>query len=73
MRPPPNAAARYILSLDFSREQQARYTKLARKVQLGPLTEQEQAELEEFVATNSLPTILQSKARISLKKHNHAA
>lgn len=65
--------ARYILSLDFSPEEQARYAELARKVQVGALTGQEQADLDEFVAVNSLLTILQSKARISPKKHNHAA
>ena len=65
--------ARYILSLDFSPEEQVRYADLARQVQLGALSEQEQADLDEFAAANSLLMILQSKARISLKKHNHAA
>jgi hypothetical protein len=65
--------ARYVLSLDFSREEQARYAELARKVQETGLTEREQAELNEFLAANALLTILQSKARISLKKHNPAA
>jgi hypothetical protein len=65
--------ARYILSLDFAPEEQARYAELAEKVQLGNLTEQEQADLDEFVTANALLTILQSKARISLRKHNSAA
>jgi hypothetical protein len=65
--------ARYILSLDFSSEQQAHYAERAVKARDGHLTEQEEAELDEFVATNALLTILQSKARISLKKHNSAA
>ena len=65
--------ARYVLSLDFSVEEQARYAELARKVQDGVLTGQEEAELNEFVTANALLTILQSKARISLKKHNPAA
>jgi hypothetical protein len=68
-----NEHARYVLSLDFSAEEQARYADLARKVQDGHLTEQEEAELNEFVAANAILTILQSKARISLKKHNPAA
>jgi hypothetical protein len=37
------------------------------------LSEQEEAELDEFLAANALLTILQSKARVSLKKHNPAA
>lgn len=65
--------ARYVLSLDFSPEEQARYADLARKVQDGELTQPEEAELNEFVAANALLTILQSKARISLKNHNPAA
>jgi hypothetical protein len=65
--------ARYVLSLDFSAQEQARYTELSRKVQDGKLTEQEAQELNEFVAANALLAILQSKARISLKKHNSAA
>lgn len=68
-----NEHARYVLSLDFSAEEQARYGELAHKVQDGNLTEQEEAELNEFVAANALLAILQSKARISLKKHNPAA
>ena len=65
--------ARYVLSLDFSPEEQARYAELAGKVQSGVMTEQEEAELNEFLAANALLTILQSKARISIKKHNPVA
>ena len=64
--------ARYVLSLDFSSEEEAHYAELAVKAQDGDLTEQEDAELDEFVAANALLTILQSKARTSLKKHNPA-
>jgi hypothetical protein len=59
----------YVLSLDFSPKDHARYAKLAQKVQDGNLTRQEESKLDEFVAANALLTILQSKARISLKKH----
>jgi hypothetical protein len=68
-----NEHAKYGLSLDFSPEEQARYAGLADKVQGGTLTEEEDAELNEFIAVNALLTILQSKARASLKKHNPAA
>ena len=68
-----NEHSRYILSLDFSSEQQARYAELAHKAQDGALTEEEETELDEFVTANALLTILQSKARISLRKHNPAA
>jgi hypothetical protein len=65
--------AQYVLSLDFSAEERVRYAELARKVQEAGLTEQEEAELDEYLAANALLTVLQSKARISLKKHNPAA
>jgi hypothetical protein len=68
-----NEHARYVLSLDFSPEQQARYAELAEKAQDGTLTEKEESELDEFITANALLTILQSKARISLRKHNPAA
>ena len=65
--------ARYILSLDFSPDEHARYCELSAKAQTGTLTEQEQADLDEFLTTNALLMILQSKARISLKQHTPAA
>jgi hypothetical protein len=68
-----NEHARYVLSLDFSPEERAHYAELAQKVQDGVLTGEEETELSEFIAANALQTILQSKARISLKKHHPAA
>jgi hypothetical protein len=65
--------AKYVLSLGFSPEEQARYADLAERVQEGALSEQERAELDEFVATSMFLAILQSKARISLNKRNPAA
>jgi hypothetical protein len=68
-----NEHARYILTLDFSAEEQTRYAELARRNKEGGLTAEEEAELNEFVTANALLTILQSKARISLKRHSPAA
>ena len=65
--------ARYILSLDFSPQQQARYEKLSKKAQSGSLTPKEQTMLDGFLEANTLLTILQSKARISLRRRNSAA
>ena len=65
--------ARYVLSLDFTAEEQARYAELADKAQLGTLNEEEETHLNEFIAANALLGLLQSNARISLKKHNPAA
>ena len=65
--------ARYVLSLDFSTEEHARYAVLAEKAQTDTLSDQERADLDDFLAVNALLTILQAKARISLKKHVPAA
>lgn len=65
--------AKYILSLDFSKRDHARYQKLAAKAQAGKLTESEGAELDVFLAANSILTVLQSKARVAIRKHTSAA
>jgi hypothetical protein len=65
--------ARYILSLDFSKREHARYQKLAAKAQAGKLTKAEGEELDEFLTVNSMLTVLQSKARVALRKHTSAA
>jgi hypothetical protein len=65
--------ARYVLSLDFSAEQHAKYAELSDRAQAGKLSPQEQVELDDFLSVNAFLTILQSKARVSLSKHNSAA
>lgn len=65
--------ARYVLGLDFSPDQHARYADLSAIAEKGTLSQSEQAELDEFLAANCLLMILQSKARLSLKKHSSAA
>lgn len=65
--------ARYVLSLDFLPEERARYAELSDKAQTGSLNSSEQTDLDDFLSVNALLTILQSKARTSLRKHNSAA
>ena len=65
--------ARYVLSLDFSPDEHAVYAALSEKSQAGALSDQERAELDDFLTVNALLTILQAKGRISLKKHGPAA
>lgn len=60
-------AARAILNLDFTTEDQERVGVLSQKAQNGTLAPNEQAELEEYLRVNDALTILQSKARQSLK------
>jgi hypothetical protein len=65
--------AKYILSLDFPAEDLARYRALSAKAQAGTLSKGEAAELDEYLSTNSLLMVLQSKARVSLAKKSSAA
>ncbi len=69
----PPDLAKYILSLEFSPRDQARYEELSAKAQEGTLTKKEAAELDEFLSANSLLMVLQSKARVSLAKRSPAA
>jgi hypothetical protein len=65
--------AEYLLSLDFSPKQHARYDTLSKKASAGKLRPSEKAELDEMLTANAILSILQSKARISLRKHTTAA
>jgi hypothetical protein len=60
--------ANYVLGLDFSPQEHARFAELSRKAQEGALSLDEQTELDDFLSVNSLLVILQSKARVSLGK-----
>ena len=64
--------ARYVLSLDFTSDEQARYADLAAKAQEGSSALAEKAELDHLLMVNAMLAVLQSKARVSLKKHNSA-
>lgn len=59
--------ARTILKFDFEPEDHQRMEELSAKVQKDALSPEERAELEEYVRVNTQLTILQSKARLSLK------
>jgi hypothetical protein len=68
----PAEVARYFLSLGFSEQDKARYTKLA-GIEQCDLSPQERSELEALVAANTLLMLLQAKARLSLRPHQPAA
>jgi hypothetical protein len=65
--------ARYVLTLNFPPADQARYAQLAERVQQGTLSAAEQVELDEYLNVNDFLSVVQSKARTSLKNHNSAA
>jgi hypothetical protein len=60
--------ARTILKFGFDPEDHRRIDELSAKAQKGTLSPEERAELEEYVRVNTQLTILQSKARLSLKR-----
>jgi hypothetical protein len=61
-------AARGILSLSFHDQDRKRMSELAEKARQGTLTDSEREEIEGFERISSLLGLLQSKARVSLKK-----
>lgn len=61
-------AARELLSLQFSDDDQARMRELSLKAQDGTLTLTEQAEVENYRRVGYWLGILWSKARLSLKR-----
>jgi hypothetical protein len=60
--------ARYLLGLRFSDAEQATMHELAVKNQQGKITPEELRELDGYVKAGDLLAILQSKARMALKK-----
>ncbi|MDB5298666.1 MAG: hypothetical protein JWO87_329 [Phycisphaerales bacterium] len=61
--------AEYVLRLEFPPQDHARYQELSLKAQEGSLTVDEKTELEDLLTANDVLTLLQSKARLSLKRH----
>ena len=64
--------ARYILTLGFDAEDQARMSELAERNQEGALASEEQVELQNFVKAGHLLALLHSKARRSLKRRKES-
>ena len=62
-------AARSILALKFSDEDNERMNMLAAKARQGSLDSQEESVLSAYLLVGSLVDLMHSKARLSLKKH----
>jgi hypothetical protein len=69
----PTEAAKQILNLGFTEADHTRMGDLSRRAQIGTLTPGERDELEGFINVSHLIALLQSKARMSLRKHGSAA
>ena len=64
------ALAEYLLSLDFQAVDHERMNHLSAKAQDGSLTAEESRELDGYLSMGHFLAMLQSKARITLKKSN---
>jgi hypothetical protein len=60
--------ARYVLTLGFDEEDQARMRDLAERNQAASLSPEEQEELQNYVKAGHLLALLHSKARKSLQR-----
>jgi hypothetical protein len=69
----PAELASYLLKLDFPPDDHARYQQLCEMAQRGVLSKADAEELDALLIANDVLSILQSKARASLKRHNPAA
>ncbi|HWB20124.1 MAG TPA: hypothetical protein VG711_07490 [Phycisphaerales bacterium] len=69
----PKDLARTLLDLKFPEADRARYEQLSAKAQLGSLTADEQADLDDYLNLNDFLVILKTKALASLSKASSAA
>ncbi len=69
----PVHTAEVILALEFPEEDRDRMDQLAEKAREGTLTHEEQLEIDAYERVGSFLSLLQSKARISLKKAHQEA
>jgi hypothetical protein len=69
----PPELARAILSFGFPPSDHARYADLSAKAQDNSLTEDERAELEDYLNVNDFLTVLKAKAEASLRPKGSAA
>jgi hypothetical protein len=65
--------AREVLKFGFPPADHARYTQLSAKAQNSSLTEEEAAELDDYLNVNDFLTILKAKAEASLRPKGSAA
>jgi hypothetical protein len=69
----PPELARQVLKFGFPASDHARYEELSLRAQSGALSEQERAELEDYLSVNDLLIILKAKAEASLRRVDPAA
>jgi hypothetical protein len=66
----PADTAKIILTFDFRKEDRERMNDLAERAREGTLTAEEQAEIDCYERVGHFLSLLQSKARVSLRQAN---
>jgi hypothetical protein len=64
----PPDAAEFLLSIDFEEGDRQRMSRLAEVSEAGTLTVEEQAEFDSYLHIGNLLAVMQSKARLALKR-----
>lgn len=64
----PSDAAEFLLSIDFEEGDRQRTLKLAERSEAGTLTTEEQTEFDSYLHIGNLLAVIQSKARLALKR-----
>jgi hypothetical protein len=69
-------AAEFLLSIDFEEGDRKRMLLLAEQSEAGSLTAEEQSEFDSYLHIGNLLAVMQSKARLALKRkpgdHHHS-
>ncbi len=63
-----SGAAEFLLSIDFENPDRQRMLELAERPEAGTLTAEEQAEFDSYRHIGNFLAVMQSKARLALKK-----
>ena|ERR1700733_3940845 len=66
---PSSEAAEFLLSFAFEDRDQKRMLELAERSEAGILTVEEQAEFDSYLHIGNFLAVLQSKARLAIKKN----
>jgi hypothetical protein len=61
-------AAEFLLSIDFEEDDRQRMANLAERSEAGTLTAEEQAEFDSYLHIGNFLAVMQSKARLALKR-----
>lgn len=67
----PSEAAVFLLAIDFDEGDRRRMQQLAERSQAGTLTAEEQTEFDGYLHVGNLLAVMQSEARLALRRKPH--